>query len=80
MAKLYPEALIDAQGDLVDFETGIPLPNYTGFVLVTLAGYQYVMYLTLNPDGTRRWQVVYQGSQLVMAEIDEFLKNNQKNG
>ena len=80
MANIYPDALLDAQGAIVCTQTGVDLPNYSGAVLAVFKGQPWVLWLSLNPDGTRKWDVITQGSQLVMADIDAFLKTRVTNG
>ena len=69
-SKTYPDARLDADGSVVDFQQGFALPNYTGPVYSLLAGNPYVLWRHL--DGT--WDVINQGSTIVQTELDKFIK------
>lgn len=68
----YPEARLTAQGEIVSMDGASPLPNFTGLVYGLFAGNPYVMWRW--DDG--QWDIINQGSTVVVAELDRFIKEN----
>lgn len=68
----FPDARLSPLGEIVDIETDLPLPNYTGTVLANLQGHIYVLWRFA--DGS--WEVVNPGGQIVETALDKFLKEH----
>lgn len=78
-SKTYPAARLLPSGELVSFEEGIPLPNYTGPVYADFGGRRYVLW-AFPLDGElpweRRWEVINPGCEIVESALAKFIKEH----
>ena len=72
----HPDARRLTTGEIVDFDTGEALPNYTGPVYAEpLPGVPYILWSwPADDNGRRRFEVINQGSVVVQSELDKFIK------
>lgn len=77
MSKNHPDARLTTQGEIVSFDGGVHLPNYSGLVYACLEGNSYILWAyPPYEQGKRKWAVVNSGSVVVQSALDKFIKEN----
>lgn len=79
MSKMaFPGARLTPD-DVVDFSTGVSLPNYSGLVYALFSGHPYILWLyPPDEDGKQHWDVINNGEVVVQAELNKFIKENTR--
>lgn len=65
-------------GEIKEWESATPLPNFTGLCMLVVNGSPYITYTDVDPTGKRTWDIVHPGSMLDLGAIEKFQKLRTK--